>query len=41
MPESRWTGTTAEQLASLTPVTMLPLDAAHVLRAVDVLRGNK
>jgi uncharacterized protein with von Willebrand factor type A (vWA) domain len=41
MPQPRWAGTTASLLASRTLVTMLPLDAAHLLRAVDVLRGNK
>ena len=40
MPPDRWTGTTAAHIAA-GPVPMLPLDAAHLLRAIDILRGNK
>jgi adenosylhomocysteine nucleosidase len=40
MPRSRWAGTTAGLIAD-GPVPMLPLDAAHLLRAIDILRGNK
>lgn len=40
MPQSRWAGTTAGLIAD-GPVRMLPLDATHLLRAIDILRGNK
>lgn len=40
MPTVRWAGTTAA-LISAGPLPMLPLDAAHLLRAIDILRGNK
>ena len=40
MPRSRWAGTTAGLIAD-GPVPMLPLDAAHLLRAIDILRGTK
>lgn len=41
MPRARWAGTTAELIAANTRVPMLPLDATHLLRAIDILRGNK
>ncbi|WP_300451778.1 VWA domain-containing protein [Accumulibacter sp.] len=41
MPRTRWAGTTAALVAAGANVSMLPLDAAHLLRAVDILRGNK
>ena len=41
MPRTRWAGTTAALVAAGSNVSMLPLDAAHLLRAVDILRGNK
>lgn len=41
MPRARWAGTTAEHIAANTRVPMLPLDATHLLRAIDILRGNK
>jgi hypothetical protein len=41
MPRPRWAGTTAARIAADTRVPMLPLDAPHLLRAVDILRGNK
>ena len=41
MPRARWAGTTAEHIATNTRVPMLPLDATHLLRAIDILRGNK
>ena len=41
MPPARWTATTAALVAADPRVTMLPLDAAHLLRAVDLLRGHK
>ncbi|AWI74763.1 hypothetical protein CEW83_05650 [Parazoarcus communis] len=40
MPRARWANTTAALIAGArTP--MLPLDADHLLRAIDILRGNK
>lgn len=41
MPRARWAGTTAARIAAETRVPMLPLDASQLLRAVDILRGNK
>ena len=41
MPRARWAGTTSEHIAANTRVPMLPLDATHLLRAIDILRGNK
>lgn len=41
MPRARWAGTTAELIAANARVPMLPLDATHLLRAIDILRGNK
>ena len=41
MPRSRWPGTTAALVAAASAVPMLPLDAANLLRAIDILRGNK
>jgi uncharacterized protein with von Willebrand factor type A (vWA) domain len=41
MPRGRWAGTTAALVAAGPDVVMLPLDATHLLRAVDILRGNK
>ncbi len=41
MPRARWAGTTAALVAAGPNLAMLPLDAAHLLRAVDILRGNK
>lgn len=41
MPRPRWAGTTAEHIAANARVPMLPLDATHLLRAIDILRGNK
>lgn len=41
MPRTRWAGTTAARIAADTRVPMLPLDASHLLQAVDILRGNK
>ncbi|WP_374499096.1 hypothetical protein, partial [Zoogloea sp.] len=41
MPRARWAGTTAEHIAANTRMPMLPLDATHLLRAIDILRGNK
>ena len=41
MPQTRWAGTSAALVAAGPNVVMLPLDAAHLLRAVDILRGNK
>lgn len=41
MAEARWAGTTAARLAADARLTMLPLDAEHCLRAVDILRGHK
>lgn len=41
MPRARWAGTTAEHIAANARVPMLPLDATHLLRAIDILRGNK
>jgi hypothetical protein len=40
MPRQRWAGTTAGLIAA-GPVPMLPVDAPHLLRAIDILRGNK
>ena len=40
MPKRRWAGTTAGLIAD-GPVPMLPVDAPHLLRAIDILRGNK
>lgn len=40
MPRRRWAGTTASLIAD-GPVPMLPVDAPHLLRAIDILRGNK
>ncbi len=40
MPKRRWAGTTAGLIAA-GPVPMLPVDAPHLLRAIDILRGNK
>lgn len=40
MPDRRWPRTTAALIAS-GPAPMLPLDPHHLLRAIDVLRGNK
>ncbi|MCK6394581.1 VWA domain-containing protein [Zoogloea sp.] len=40
MPRRRWAGTTAGLIAT-GPVPMLPVDAPHLLRAIDILRGNK
>lgn len=40
MPRQRWAGTTAGLIAD-GPVPMLPVDAPHLLRAIDILRGNK
>ena len=41
MPRERWAGTTAALVAAGPDAVMLPLDAPHLLRAVDILRGNK
>ena len=41
MPQTRWAGTSAALVAAGPNVVMLPLDAAHLLHAVDILRGNK
>lgn len=41
MPPERWAGSTAELIAADPRLTMLPLDAANLLRAVDILRGHK
>lgn len=41
MPQARWAGTTAALVAAGANVAMLPLDATHLLRAVDILRGNR
>jgi uncharacterized protein len=41
MPRTRWAGTTAARIAADTRVPMLPLDGPQLLRAVDILRGNK
>ncbi|AWI81145.1 hypothetical protein CEW87_18315 [Parazoarcus communis] len=40
MPRARWAQTTASLIAS-SRTPMLPLDADHLLRAIDILRGNK
>lgn len=40
MPARRWAGTTAGLIAA-GPVPMLPVDAPHLLRAIDILRGTK
>ncbi|MDD2990908.1 MAG: VWA domain-containing protein [Zoogloea sp.] len=40
MPARRWAGTTAGLIAD-GPVPMLPVDASHLLRAIDILRGTK
>ncbi len=40
MPTRRWAGTTAGLIAD-GPVPMLPVDAPHLLRAIDILRGTK
>jgi uncharacterized protein with von Willebrand factor type A (vWA) domain len=40
MPRRRWAGTTAGLIAD-GPVPMLPVDTPHLLRAIDILRGNK
>jgi uncharacterized protein with von Willebrand factor type A (vWA) domain len=39
MPSERWASTTASLLAN--SIQMLPLDPKHMLRAIDLLRGNK
>jgi uncharacterized protein len=41
LPQQRWVGTTAERLARAGGVTFLQLDAAHLIRAVDILRGAR
>ncbi|MEF8700470.1 MAG: VWA domain-containing protein [Candidatus Accumulibacter sp. UW20] len=41
MPETRWKGTSAALVTTGGGVHMLPLDPAHLLRAIDILRGNK
>jgi uncharacterized protein with von Willebrand factor type A (vWA) domain len=41
MPPSRWSGTTAEALASANGATFLPLTVPSLIRAVDILRGVK
>ena len=41
MPKSRWPGTTAALIVQGQQVPMLPLDAPNLLRAIDILRGNK
>ncbi len=41
MPRERWKGTSAALVATGGRVRMLPLDSAHLLRAIDILRGNK
>jgi hypothetical protein len=41
MPESRWSGTSAERIAAEGPVLMLPLDGANLSRAVDSLLGAR
>jgi uncharacterized protein with von Willebrand factor type A (vWA) domain len=40
MPRARWAGTTAALIAAR-PGAHAALDAAHLLRAIDILRGNK
>ena len=39
MPERRWGGSSAAQIARVGPVLMLPLDGVNLSRAVDYLRG--
>lgn len=39
MPERRWGGSSAAQIAREGPVLMLPLDGVNLARAVDYLRG--
>jgi uncharacterized protein with von Willebrand factor type A (vWA) domain len=39
MPERRWGGSSAAQIAREGPVLMLPLDEENLARAVDHLRG--
>lgn len=41
MPQHRWAGSTAAQVAADARVAMLPLSATDLLRAVDLLRGHK
>lgn len=41
MPQARWAGSTAALVAAGSNVTMLPLETTHLLRAVDILRGNR
>ena len=41
MPRERWAGNTAALVAKSPSITMLPLDAASLLRGIDILRGNK
>ncbi len=41
MPRERWAGTTAALVAAGPDGVMLPLDATHLLHAVDILRGNR
>jgi uncharacterized protein with von Willebrand factor type A (vWA) domain len=41
MPATRWTNTTAELIAAHRSLSMLPTDAASLLRGIDILRGNK
>jgi len=41
MPRFRWTGTSAEQIARLSQLSMLELNEDGMLAAVDVLRGLK
>ena len=41
MPRGRWSGTTAALIEAAPQITMLPLDATHLQRGIDILRGNK
>jgi len=41
MPQARWAGTSAALIGADPRLTMLPLGAAEMLRAVDLLRGLK
>ena len=41
MPAERWTGTTAAAIDTTGGVSSFPLEAAAMIRAVDVLRGTR
>lgn len=41
MPQSRWTGTSAQAVAAWPRAVFLPLDHSSLMRAVDILRGAK